>query len=151
MRCPRSMMLMSSCLIVIIRSNTYRPRVVSRACAALTKTCCVATCRSGSSRTMLLWCVRERDAVQRDADAVLMFLCLFPSLDRHVISRSSVACYCSHAFLPQIDGYDWFGPILANNQNHFVSVFASFGFNTFPGLFNGFFQPAADVQKVLDE
>jgi len=108
-RCPHSMMLMSSCLIVVIRSNTYRPRVVTRSCAALTKTCCAATCRSGSSRTMLLWCVREpmllwcvreRDAVQRDANAVLILLCLFPSLDTHNISISSVTCRCSHAFLP---------------------------------------------------
>jgi hypothetical protein len=40
---------------------------------------------------------------------------------------------------------------LANNQNHFVTVFTSFGFNTFPGLFKGFFHPSKDVQSVLDE
>jgi hypothetical protein len=39
---------------------------------------------------------------------------------------------------------------LANNQNHFADVFSSFGFNSFPGLFNGFMRPSADVQRILD-
>jgi len=51
----------------------------------------------------------------------------------------------------QIEGYDWFGPLLASNPSHFVSVFSSFGHNTFPGIFNGFLHPSADVQKILDE
>jgi hypothetical protein len=68
-------------------------------------------------------------------------------------STKSLRQFFSRQFFsaPQIDGYDWFGPILANNQNHFVSVFSAFGPNTFPGLFAGFFKPSADVQKVLDE
>ncbi len=53
--------------------------------------------------------------------------------------------------IAQIEGYDWFGPVLANNQNHFASVFLSFGYNSFPGIFKGFFHPSVDVQKVLDE
>ncbi len=53
--------------------------------------------------------------------------------------------------LPQIEGYDWFGPILASNQHHFAYVYSAFGPNTFPGLFSGFFKPSADLQKVLNE
>ncbi len=52
---------------------------------------------------------------------------------------------------PQIEGYDWFGPVLASNQHHFAYVYSAFGPNTFPGLFSGFFKPSADVQKVVNE
>jgi hypothetical protein len=50
----------------------------------------------------------------------------------------------------QLDGYDWFGPVLANNQNHFPAIFPSFGYNSFPGIFKGFLHPSADVQRILD-
>jgi hypothetical protein len=50
----------------------------------------------------------------------------------------------------QIEGYDWWGPTLANNQNHFAAVFSSFGYNPFPGLFNGLLRPSEDVQRILD-
>lgn len=50
----------------------------------------------------------------------------------------------------QIEGYDWWGPTLANNQNHFAAVFSSFGHNSFPGLFNGLLRPSAEVQRILD-
>ncbi len=49
----------------------------------------------------------------------------------------------------QIEGYDWFGPHLANNPAHAAAVFSSFGHNTFPGIFNGFLRPSAEVEKVL--
>ena len=50
----------------------------------------------------------------------------------------------------QVDGYDWFGPVLANNQNHFSTIFPSFGYNSCPGIFKGFLHPSADVQIILD-
>jgi hypothetical protein len=39
---------------------------------------------------------------------------------------------------------------LANNQNHLETIFPSFGYNSFPGIFNGFIRPSQEVQKILD-
>lgn len=63
----------------------------------------------------------------------------------------NVTLWFEGADVVEIEGYDWWGPTLANNQNHFAAVFSSFGPNSFPGLFNGLLRPSVDVQRILDE
>jgi hypothetical protein len=46
-----------------------------------------------------------------------------------------------------IEGYNWFGAVPANNQNHLDTVFPTFVYNSFPGIFNDFIRPSQEVQK----